>query len=398
MRHSIFLPMGFGHEFAGVEPVAAFEVLTDLTVAGDELGFETAWVMDHFQTVPPSAEPLFECWTMVAAFLRSTRRHADRAARHRQQLPQPGAAGEDGVDRRRHRQRPAHLRDRRRLVRARLRHVRLRVRRHADPSAPSFARRCRSCSSTSRRRSPVLIAGAGEKVTLKLVAQYGDPCNMIESPDGLERKFAILRDHCEAVGRDYDEIQRTSVSLCIFADTDEEARRDAPGAEFAVPGRRPRLRADRHARDDPPRLARTRRRGSRSWPSRSAGRTHRRRYGATPPRSCALRRRRRTHGRQSGSLLIAPRLPTFSRSDSADLVRPRDADLEHGVALEVALLEQRDQVHLGLAGLPGLRLLGERAGLALAAGAADLDRVAGLDLVTVSLMNLAARSRGARRV
>ena len=56
MRHSIFLPMGFGHEFAGVEPVAAFEALTDLTVAGDELGFDTAYVIAHLQTIPPSAD------------------------------------------------------------------------------------------------------------------------------------------------------------------------------------------------------------------------------------------------------------------------------------------------------------------------------------------------------
>ena len=80
MRHSIFLPMGFGHEFAGVEPVAAFEALTDLTVAGDELGFDTAYVIDHLQTIPPSADPLFECWTTVAALLRSTRRHAGSAS------------------------------------------------------------------------------------------------------------------------------------------------------------------------------------------------------------------------------------------------------------------------------------------------------------------------------
>src|SRR5215217_4733518 len=74
MRHSIFLPMGFGHEFAGMEPAAAFEALTRLTVAGDELGFDTAYVLDHIETIPPSADPLFECWTTVVALLRSTRR------------------------------------------------------------------------------------------------------------------------------------------------------------------------------------------------------------------------------------------------------------------------------------------------------------------------------------
>jgi hypothetical protein len=84
---------------------------------------------------------------------------------------------------------------------------------------------------------PMLIAGGGEKVTLKLVAQHGDLCNIIESPAGLERKFAILREHCEAAGRDYDAIRRTSVSLCALADSDDEARAMLPeGAGALFPG------------------------------------------------------------------------------------------------------------------------------------------------------------------
>ncbi|WP_051222344.1 LLM class flavin-dependent oxidoreductase [Conexibacter woesei] len=74
-------------------------------------------------------------------------------------------------------------------------------------------------------------------MTLRLVAHYGDLCNIIESPEGLERKYAILREHCAAAGRDYDEIQRTSVSLCAVADSDEEARATVPaGADALFPG------------------------------------------------------------------------------------------------------------------------------------------------------------------
>jgi alkanesulfonate monooxygenase SsuD/methylene tetrahydromethanopterin reductase-like flavin-dependent oxidoreductase (luciferase family) len=81
---------------------------------------------------------------------------------------------------------------------------------------------------------PLLIAGAGERVTLRLVAEYADACNIIESPDGLERKFAILREHCERVGRDYDTIHRTAVSLCIVGDTDDDARAALPDAAGAL--------------------------------------------------------------------------------------------------------------------------------------------------------------------
>ncbi|WP_214401006.1 LLM class F420-dependent oxidoreductase [Pseudonocardia lacus] len=59
-----------------------------------------------------------------------------------------------------------------------------------------------------RPHPPILIGGGGEKKTLRLVAQYAQACNLFGGPD-LERKLDILRGHCEAVGRDYDEIEKT---------------------------------------------------------------------------------------------------------------------------------------------------------------------------------------------
>ncbi len=70
----------------------------------------------------------------------------------------------------------------------------------------------RACASRIR---PFWIGGGGEQVTLKLVAQYGDACNIGGEPDTLRRKFAVLRGHCEALGRDYDSITR-STNLLIY--------------------------------------------------------------------------------------------------------------------------------------------------------------------------------------
>src|SRR5438045_3303809 len=71
---------------------------------------------------------------------------------------------------------------------------------------------------------PLLIGGGGEKVTLKLVAQYADACNIGHLDNtGLERKFSILKKHCEDVGRDYNSIKRTVLFNCAIAETDEEA-------------------------------------------------------------------------------------------------------------------------------------------------------------------------------
>ena len=59
---------------------------------------------------------------------------------------------------------------------------------------------------------PILIGGGGERKTLRLVAQYAQACNLFPGPD-LARKLDVLREHCAAVGRDYDEIEKT----CYFA-------------------------------------------------------------------------------------------------------------------------------------------------------------------------------------
>jgi F420-dependent oxidoreductase-like protein len=60
----------------------------------------------------------------------------------------------------------------------------------------------------SRPHPPILIGGGGEKKTLRLVAQYARACNLFPGPE-LERKLDVLRGHCETLGRDYDEIEKT---------------------------------------------------------------------------------------------------------------------------------------------------------------------------------------------
>ncbi len=64
----------------------------------------------------------------------------------------------------------------------------------------------------SKPHPPILIGGSGEKKTLRLVAKYADACNIFgDSPDGIRRKLGILREHCDAVGRNYDEIDKTMI-------------------------------------------------------------------------------------------------------------------------------------------------------------------------------------------
>jgi len=65
-----------------------------------------------------------------------------------------------------------------------------------------------------RPRPPILIGGSGERKTLRLVAQYADACNLFgQSPDIVRHKLEVLRGHCDALGRDYDTIEKTMIAM-----------------------------------------------------------------------------------------------------------------------------------------------------------------------------------------
>jgi alkanesulfonate monooxygenase len=71
-----------------------------------------------------------------------------------------------------------------------------------------LARTLNSPQPLTRPHPPILIGGGGEKKTLRLVAQYAQACNLFVRPE-LPHKLDVLREHCERLGRDYDDIEKT---------------------------------------------------------------------------------------------------------------------------------------------------------------------------------------------
>jgi len=71
----------------------------------------------------------------------------------------------------------------------------------------------------SKPHPPILIGGSGEKKTLRLVAKYADACNLFArmGVDTVRGKLDILKQHCEEVGRDYAEIEKTTLSTVHLA-------------------------------------------------------------------------------------------------------------------------------------------------------------------------------------
>ncbi len=79
---------------------------------------------------------------------------------------------------------------------------------------------------------PILIGGGGEKKTLRMAAQYADEWNVWADNEIMAHKIAVLDQHCDQVGRDRSDVQRSAVALLFLCDSEDEAEemrgRDIP--------------------------------------------------------------------------------------------------------------------------------------------------------------------------
>ncbi len=195
-------------------------------------------------------------------------------------LPEPGPVGQGGDDARRAVRRPGLARDRGRLERGGVRalgfpfpplgerfemleetlqiaHGMWEGERGSEEAFQGrlfqAERLLNSPQSLSRPRVPIMVGGGGERKTLRLVAQYADACNVFGSPEGIARKYAILAEHCAAVGRDPREIEHSTLQSVRLPGDGRRTGRDAePGRRplrRPVRRRRP-ARRHRHARRD----------------------------------------------------------------------------------------------------------------------------------------------------
>ncbi len=81
-----------------------------------------------------------------------------------------------------------------------------------------------------RPHPPILIGGGGERRTLRLVAQYADACNIFDfgEPGAIAHKYDVLRGHCEDVGRDYADIEKTVLARFALSRTPGTASSGEP--------------------------------------------------------------------------------------------------------------------------------------------------------------------------
>ncbi|KJL45309.1 MULTISPECIES: LLM class F420-dependent oxidoreductase [Microbacterium] len=101
-----------------------------------------------------------------------------------------------------------------------------------DGAIWQLERTLNSPQSISRPHPYLMIGGGGEKKTLRLVAQYADACNLGVRDELPTHKLDVLRGHCDAVGRDYDDIEKTA----MVAITPESTAADLAGIAESLAG------------------------------------------------------------------------------------------------------------------------------------------------------------------
>lgn len=78
---------------------------------------------------------------------------------------------------------------------------------------------------------PIMIGGGGEQLTLRAVARVGNACNIFGGPEIAKQKFDVLHRHCDKVGRDYTEIEKTNLTSFLIApnETTLQAKKERLG-------------------------------------------------------------------------------------------------------------------------------------------------------------------------
>ncbi len=235
----------------GVAPEDIFDNVVAQAKAAEAAGYDRVFVMDHFYQLPGIGahdEPMFECYSMLSALAQHTERvrlsalvtgvtyrnpallakqitTLDHVSKGRATLGIGAAWFEKehldlGFEFGTFTDRFEKLEEALQIILPMLRDERptlegkhYRVTEAANSPAPIS-------------RIPVMIGGAGEKKTLRRVAQYADESNLICADEEIPRKLEALDGHCQRLGRDRSEITVTKLQMIAVAPTMEELDAD----------------------------------------------------------------------------------------------------------------------------------------------------------------------------
>ena len=267
MIFGTFIPQGWKMELAGIaDPQDKWAKAVEIAVLAEELGYDSLWVYDHFHNVPvPAHETMFEAWTTLAAISQRTSRihlgqmvgcapyrnpgllakitsnidvmsggrldwgigagwyeHEYNAYGYADEHWRGRAVADGRAD-------PAGTlppaKDRIRMLRETVEIVKLMW---SEPDTTYegrfFSMDGAQCDPkpVQTPHPPILIGGGGEQLTLRVVARHADRSNFGGKPHEFAHKCEVLKGHCTAVGRDYDEIMKTWSPEVFIRETEAE--------------------------------------------------------------------------------------------------------------------------------------------------------------------------------
>jgi F420-dependent oxidoreductase-like protein len=250
VKFGVFLPQGWRMDLADVrDPVEKYETMSRCAREAESAGFDGVWLYDHFHTVPdPLIEPVFECWTSMAALSRDTKtiRLGQMVTCNSYRPPSLLAKMASCIDVMSHGRLVLGIGagwyqheyeaygyeypetpERLRMLREALQVIKTMWTADEAFFDGRFYRLNGAINEpkpVQKPHPPIWIGGGGERVTLKLVAQYGDACNFNADVATVRHKLEVLREHCDTVGRDYDSILKTVEFYTMLGDEKEIER------------------------------------------------------------------------------------------------------------------------------------------------------------------------------
>jgi F420-dependent oxidoreductase-like protein len=249
MKIGAFVPQGWRMDLNGIDKNDQWQTILDAAIKIEALNYESIWVYDHFHTVPkPTQDPTFECWTLMSALSQTTEKvrlgqmctcnsyrnpsyltkvasNIDVMSNGRLEY----AIGAGWYDHEYKAYGYEYPSDGERLKM--LEESLIIYKLMTTEEEPKFEGKYYSIDGAINQPKPIQkpypplwVCGGGEKVTLKLLAKYGDYGNWDVDVEGFIHKSNILKQHCENEGRDFTEIGRTLHTNVLIANSEDELK------------------------------------------------------------------------------------------------------------------------------------------------------------------------------
>ena len=247
MKIGAMIPQGWRMDLNGIPPENQWDTILKASKDIEDLNYESVWVYDHFHTVPsPTQDPTFECWSLMAAlsqvtesvrigqmctcnsyrnpaYLTKVASTIDSMSGGRLEFA-IGAGWYDQEYKAYGYEYPSAGVRLKMLEEALQIYIAMNTEDKAsfDGEYYSITNAINQPKPLQKPYPPLWVCGGGEKVTLKLLAKYGDYGNWDVDVNGFIHKSEILKEHCEQQNRKYSEIKKTLHTNVIIGENQKD--------------------------------------------------------------------------------------------------------------------------------------------------------------------------------